>query len=97
MTQATISKHTYRLKITLPWLITIIFLALITSIVTFLVFTSMSARDMHHADKNSGNNETNVKHSSESFYRELSFQAAVICCLVIITLCTVFYTFKNLL
>ena len=97
MTQATISKHTYRLKITLPWLITIIFLGLITSIVTFLIFTGMSAKDMHHADKNTGNTETSVKHSSESFYRELSFQAAVICCLFIITLCTVFYTFKNLL
>ena len=97
MTQATISKHVYRLKVTLPWLFTILFLASITSIITFLVFTSMATNDMRKATLNSTNSESSVYNNSDSFYRELSYQSTVICLLGIITLCVVFYTLKNLL
>ena len=96
MTQETISKSAYRLKIFLPWLLIIILLASITSIITFLVFTGLSTNDMRNATPNT-NNETGVYNNSDSFYRELSYQATVICLLTIIALCVVFYTLKNLL
>lgn len=97
MTQKNISLLSYRLKTALPWLFTILFLAAVTSIVTFLVFTGMATNDMQNADPNATNSESNVYNNSDSFYRELSYQATVICLLGIITLCIVFYTLKNLL
>lgn len=82
MSQANISKYAYRLKIALPWLINFILLTFLTSVISFLVFTGISVKTMKQTD---------------ILYKELSYQASVISLLTIITLCVVFYTFKNLL
>jgi len=99
MTQASISKNAYRLKVALPWAINIIFLSFLTSVITFLVFTGKSANNMQGVSKNNSSTtpQTNIFNGSDSYYRELSYQATVISLLSIITLCVVFYTFKNLL
>lgn len=98
MTQASISKNAYRLKIAIPWVLNFVFLAFLTSVITFLVFTGKSANNMQGAEKNSGSNsQTNIFNGSDSYYRELSYQASVISLLTIIAICVVFYTLKNLL
>jgi len=98
MTQARIAKMNYNMKIALPWFTYLLFFSFLTSVICFLVFTGRSANSMGKASKNNGNNnETNIYNSSDSFYRELSFQATVIALLVIITFCVVYHTFKALI
>lgn len=96
MSQATVSRSAYRLKIALPWLVYLISLAFIASVITFLVFTGKASNSMHKSTDNS-NNESGIYNGSDSFYRELSYQASVISLLTIITICVVYYTFKNIL
>ena len=96
MTQATVAKTTYRMKVALPWVIYLTFFTFLTSVITFLVFTGMSANTMKDAPIN-GSNQTGVYNSANSYYRELSFQATVISLLTIITFCVVYHTFKVIL
>jgi hypothetical protein len=97
MSQASISKNLYRMKVFLPYTIYFIFLFFLTSVITFLIFTGKTANNMKDATSNGANTETNIINSSDSLYRDLSFQAVVISLLTIITFCMVFTTLKTII
>jgi len=97
MSQASISKKLYFLKTSLPWMVYMFTLTFITAVITFLVFTGKSANNMHKADALITRTQNNVYNSSDSFYRELSFQASVISLLTIITICVIYHTFKSII
>ena len=93
MTQASVAKSAYRMKVALPWVIYLTFATFLTSVITFLVFTGMSTNTMKDAPDN-GTTQSGVFNSAHSFYREVSYQATVISLLTIITFCVVYHTFK---
>jgi len=90
-----VSKTLFNLRSSIPWVVNILFLAFFTSTVTFLVYTGKSVNYMQNATDN-GNTQNNIYNGSDSFYREISFQATVICLLTIITFCIVYHTLKDI-
>ena len=91
-----VSKTLFKLRSSIPWVINIVFLAFITSVVSFLVYTGKTVNSMQSASNN-GTTENNIYNSSESFYREISFQATTICLLIVITFCVVYHTLKDII
>lgn len=91
MTQASISRNLYRMKIALPYTIYIIFFFFLTSVICFLVFTGITANNLKNT-----NSDVSVINSSDNLYRDLSFQATIISLLTIIAFCSVYYTLKNI-
>ncbi len=91
MTQASISRNLYRMKISFMYFIYFMFLLFITSVITFLVFTGKTVNEIKDSDS-----QINVINGSDNLYRELSYQAVVIILLTIISFCVVFHSLKNI-
>lgn len=91
-----VSKTLFKIRSSIPWVINIVFLAFITSIVCFLVYTGKTVNEMQNATSN-GSTENNIYNSSNSFYREISFQASVVSLLIVITFCIVYHTLKDII